>query len=156
MRRFTLTVGLLLLLPVVICGQSKSGWLRGEWAGTGYQSNDDSKWTMRLTVRKNKYVIEYPSLGCSGGWKLLSVSRGRAVFREVITKGMEQCAPRGNVVIERLNSRQIGYWYAYRGSDEFMASAILNKQRRKESREQGRLMPHHGMHLSRDTPALKF
>ena len=83
---------------------------------------------MRLTVRKKRYVVEYPSLGCGGRWNLVSVSGGRAVFRERIIKGAEKCAPRGNVVIERLNSRQIGFWYSYRGSNEFVASAILNKQ----------------------------
>ena len=128
MRRFTITICLLLLLPAVICGQSKSGWLRGEWVGTGYQSNDGSTWTMRLVVRKKRHVIEYPSLGCGGRWNLVSVSGSRVVFSERITKGAGKCARRGNVVIERLNSRQIGFWYSYRGSNEFVASAILNKQ----------------------------
>jgi hypothetical protein len=129
MRRFTLTVCLLLLLPFVVCAQSGRGWLRGEWAGKGYQSDDDSTWAMRLTVRRGRYVVEYPGLGCGGRWDPVSVSGGRAVFRERITKGAEKCAPRGNVVVERLNSRQIGFWYSYRGSSEFVASAILNRQR---------------------------
>jgi hypothetical protein len=129
MRRFMITVGFLLLLPVITCGQSKSSWLQGVWAGTGYQSNDDSKWTMKLTIRKNKYLVEYPSLECGGTWRLVSVSRSRAVFRETITKRPDVCASRGNVVIERLNTGQVGFWYSYRGTNEFVASAILNKQR---------------------------
>src|SRR3712207_2433192 len=105
MRRFTIKLCLPLLLPTFLYGQPRGGWLRGEWAGTGYQSDDDSTWAMRLTVSKNGYVVEYPSLGCGGSWKLVSISGGRAVFRERITKGVEKCAPRGNVVIERLNPR---------------------------------------------------
>lgn len=129
MRRCTITICLLLLLPAATHGQSGGGWLQGVWVGTGYQSDAGSTWAMRLIVRKKRYVIEYPSLGCGGRWMLLSVSGGRAVFRETITRGAEECAPRGNVVIERLNPRQIGFWYSYRGSKEFVASAILNKQR---------------------------
>jgi hypothetical protein len=128
MRRLAITTCLLLLLPAVVCGQSKSNWLQGNWAGTGFQIDDGSTWAMRLTVRRKRYVVEYPSLGCGGRWNLVSASGGRAVFRERITKGVEACAPRGNVVIVRLNSRQLGYWYSYRGSKEFVASAILNKQ----------------------------
>jgi hypothetical protein len=129
MRRLTITICLLLLSPAAVCGQSRGGWLRGEWAGTGFQSDDNSTWAMRLTVRNKSYVVEYPSLGCGGRWNLVSVSGGRAVFRERITKGAEKCAPRGNVVIERLNSRQLGFWYSHAGTSAFVASAILNKQR---------------------------
>jgi hypothetical protein len=129
MRRFIITVGLLLSLPFVACGQSRGGWLRGTWAGTGFQSDDNSTWAMKLTFRRRSYVAEYPSLRCVGRWRLVSVSGARAVFRETITEGAERCAPRGNVVIERLNSRQLGYWYSYRGSKEFVASAILNRRR---------------------------
>ena len=129
MRRFIITVGLLLLLPFAVCGQTRGGLLQGTWEGTGFQSNDNSTWAMRLTFRGRSYVAEYPSLQCAGSWRLVSVSGARAVFRETITKGAERCAPRGNVIIERLNSRQLGYWYSYRGSDEFVASAILNRRR---------------------------
>jgi hypothetical protein len=57
------------------------------------------------------------------------VSRTRAVFRETITKGAEKCSPRGRVIIERLNPRQLGYRYSYQGSKDFIASAILNRRR---------------------------
>jgi len=129
MKRFVLAACLLLLSAAVVCGQSKGGWLRGEWAGTGYQSDSENTWAMRLTVKGGRYTVEYPSLECSGRWRLLSLSRGRAVFRETITKGEEKCSQGGRVILQRLNTRQFGYWYSHKGSREYVASAILNRRR---------------------------
>jgi len=112
-----------------VCGQTRGGWLRGEWAGTAYQTDSESTWAMVLSFGRGGYTAEYPSLGCAARWRLLSVSRTRAVFRETLTKGAEKCAPRGRVVVERLNARQLGYRYSYQGSKDFVASAILNRGR---------------------------
>ncbi len=130
MRRFALAAGLLLLSASLASGQAaRGGWLRGEWAGTGYQTDSNDTWAMRLTVRGRAYTVDYPSLGCGGSWRLVSLSGRRAVFRETITRGAGRCAQRGRFVVERLNSRQLGYWYSHRGSDEYVASGILNKGR---------------------------
>jgi hypothetical protein len=112
-----------------VCGQTRGGWLRGEWTGTGYQIDSESTWAMVLSFGRGRYAAEYPSLECAGRWRLLRLSRTRAVFRETITKGTEKCAPGGRVVIERLNARQLSYRYSYRGSNNFVASAILNRRR---------------------------
>ena len=112
-----------------VCGQTRGGWLRGEWAGTGYQVDSESTWAMVLHFRRGGYTAEYPSLECAARWRLLSVTRTRAVFRETVPKGAEKCAPGGRVVIERLNARQLGYRYSHQGSKDFVASAILNRRR---------------------------
>ena len=125
-----LTVLLFVLLAAgAVCAKSRGGWLRGEWAGTGYQIDSADTWAMVLKFRRGRYTAEYPSLECAGRWRLLQVSRTRAVFRETITTGAERCAPRGRVVIERLNARQLGYRYSYQGSKDYVASAILNRRR---------------------------
>jgi hypothetical protein len=130
MRRSVLAAALLLLSAAAVGGQTRGGWLRGEWAGTGYQSDSDDKtWAMRLTAAGRVYAVEYPSLECAGRWRLLSLSRTRAVFRETITKGAERCSQGGRVVLQRLNARQLGYWYSHRGSSDYVASAILNRRR---------------------------
>src|SRR5215212_5788544 len=85
MKRYASAAGLLLLWAAVACGQTGTGWLRGEWSGTGYQSDTDTTWAMKLTAKGRSYSVEYPSLECSGSWRLLSLSRARAVFRETIT-----------------------------------------------------------------------
>ncbi len=129
MKRFLLVAALLLLSAAVAVGQTGGARLRGEWEGTGYQSDSNDTWAMRLTVKGRVYAVEYPSLGCSGRWRLLSRSRARFVFRETITKGTEKCAPRGTFIVERLNPRQLGYWYSHDASKEFVASGILNRRR---------------------------
>jgi hypothetical protein len=129
MKRFVLTACLLLLSAVLAGAQTRGGWLRGEWAGKGYQTDSDSTWAMKLTVRGRTYAVEYPSLECGGRWRLLGLSRRRAVFRETITSGVESCAQGGRVVIERLNPRQLGYRFSQAGSNDYSASAILNRQR---------------------------
>lgn len=126
-----LAVSLFVLLAAGgVCGKTRGGWLRGEWAGTGYQADTESTWAMVVSLRRGSYTAEYPSLECAARWRLLRVSRTRAVFRETVTRGAERCAPSGTVVIERLNARQLGYRYSHQGSKEFVASAILNRRSR--------------------------
>jgi hypothetical protein len=129
MKRCTAALALLILSAAVTCGQARGGWLRGAWEGTGYQADSESAWAMVLTFGRGRYAAEYPSLECAARWRLVRVSRTRAIFRETVTRGAERCAPRGTVVIERLNARQLGYRYSYQGSREFVASAILNRRR---------------------------
>ena len=128
MKRCLAALLLVVLSAGAVCGQARGGWLRGEWAGTGYQVDSESTWAMVLSFRRGSYTAEYPSLECAARWRLLRVSRTRAVFRETVTKGAEKCAPRGTVVIERLNARQLGYRYSYQGSKDFVASAILGRR----------------------------
>jgi hypothetical protein len=130
MQRCVTAVLFVLLAAGGAAGQTRGGWLRGEWEGTGYQLDSASTWPMALNFRRGRYTAEYPSLECAARWRLLWASRTRAVFRETVTKGAERCAPRGRVVIERLNARQLGYRYSYQGSKDYVASAILNRRRR--------------------------
>lgn len=129
MRRRLTALLLVVLAAGGAAGQTRGGWLRGEWAGTAYQTDSESTWAMVLSFGRGRYTAEYPSLECAGRWRLLSVTRTRAVFSETLTKGAEKCAPRGRVVVERLNARQLGYRYSYQGSEDFVATAILNRRR---------------------------
>ena len=131
MKRLLMAFALLSVLPLIVGGQTRGGWLRGQWEGKGFQTDTGGAepWTMKLTVRGGRYSVEYPSLECAGRWRLLSLTRRRAVFRETITRGAERCAPRGRFVVERLNPRQLGYWYSYGGAHDYVASGILNKSR---------------------------
>ena len=86
-------------------------------------------WTMRLTVKGNRYMIEYPSLKCAGQWWPLAIRLWTMRFREKITIGINECKDNGNVVIQRLGRKQIAYRYADRGTNEVSASAILNRKK---------------------------
>ena len=133
MRKSAATVLLILCMSSVVCPQKSEGtaraWLNGTWEGTGYQIDTDSTWTMRLRARGGKYLIEYPSLNCSGRWRLISINSKIAVFRENITLGRDACVDKGRVVIERLNGRQIAYRFSQRGTTDVSASAILNRKK---------------------------
>ncbi len=130
MLRIAATVFLLFSMTLVVCPQGRSSnWLSGKWEGTGFQIDTDETWTMRFRTQGKKYLIEYPSLNCGGEWKLISINSRRARFREKITAGLDECVGRGNVVIERLNGRQIAFRYSYLGTTEVSASAILNRKR---------------------------
>jgi len=145
MLKIVATLVLLVSLTSVVSSQSKTGtaagpprgqpawgagkWLNGTWEGKGYQTDNDETWTMKLTVRGNRYKIEYRSLKCGGKWIPQSIKTSRARFIEKITLGIETCTDNGNVVVERLSRRQIAYRYANRGSREVTASAILNRKK---------------------------
>jgi hypothetical protein len=130
MRKLATTLLLILCLSPVVCPQGRSGaWLTGTWEGTGYQIDSDTTWTMRLTVRGGKYLIEYPSLNCGGRWRRLSINSRVATFREQIAVGRDACVDQGRVVIQRLNGKQIAYRFSHRGATEVSASAILNRKK---------------------------
>lgn len=131
----TLTVfALLLLLVSTAAAQGKSkSWLRGAWEGTGYQTDDNSTWLMKLTITRRRggrrtFAIDYPSLNCGGRWKLLSINGSKARFRELLDHGQDQCTDKGVATLERIG-RQLIYWYSIQGSREITASAVLNRQK---------------------------
>ena len=116
-----------LFLSPAICAQTKSNtWIRGIWEGTGYQIDDQSTWTMQLTAGR-RFSIEYPSLNCGGRWKLVSINAYRARFKEKLDHGQDQCVDNSNVVIQRLNKRQVVFLFSYPGKREVYASGILSE-----------------------------
>jgi hypothetical protein len=134
MRKTLLVLCLLLLLASTAAAQNKSNsWLHGFWEGTGYQTDDQTTWSMQLTITKTKagrrvFLIEYPSLNCGGYWKLLSIDGSSARFRELLDHGQDKCSDKGQVRIERINSQLI-FLYSNQGSREITASAVLNRER---------------------------
>jgi hypothetical protein len=120
---------LLLLLCATHSAQTKTGnWIKGTWEGTGYQTDDQSTWTMRLTARGRRFSIEYPSLNCGGRWQLVSINSYRARFRERLDHGQDKCADNGKVTIQRLRPRQVFFFYSNAGTREVTASAVLNRK----------------------------
>jgi hypothetical protein len=128
-RQLLFAIVLLLTFATASHGQSSdTRWLRGSWEGVGYQMDTESTWPMKLVRKGNRYSVEYPSLNCSGRWRLLNASRNLVRFREEITVGRELCTDRGTVIIQRLSRRQIAYRYYIRGARDVTASAILNRK----------------------------
>lgn len=88
--------------------------LEGVWHGAGYQFNNNSSWTIKLTIIANKYSIDYPSLGCGGDLRLISVNDNEMQFSEHITYGKNICAHHGRTVITKTgdNSAKFTWYYA--------------------------------------------
>ena len=120
---------LLLLLCAPLSAQTKSNnWIKGTWEGTGYQTDDQSTWLMKLTARGGRYSIEYPSLNCGGRWQLVSLNSYRARFRERLDHGQDKCSNNGKVTIQRLSPTQVFFLYSNAGTHEVTASAVLNRR----------------------------
>ena len=134
MRKTLVVLTLLLLLAFTSAAQGKRrSWLRGSWEGTGYQSDDQSTWPMKLTIRRSKsgrrtFSIDYPSLSCGGHWRLLSLSEAAANFREILDHGQDKCSDKGVVLVERKGAQLI-FLYSNQGSREITASAVLNRRK---------------------------
>ena len=133
LRRAALLLLLFLVLVPGVASQTKQRlWPRGVWEGTGYQTDDNSTWTMKVTVKRLKrnrraFLIDYPSLDCGGRWKLLSMNQSRARFRELLDHGQDKCSDKGLVTIQRIG-RQLIFLYTNDGSREITASAVLNRK----------------------------
>jgi hypothetical protein len=132
LRTFT-TLGLLLALcfsawSYANPGTNKGSWMTGTWAGTGYQIDDNSTWTMRLTSHSGKFSIAYPSLNCGGEWELRRLSPRRATFTERLSYGKEKCTDNSTVVIERLSNKQLVVLFTNPGENKVNSSGILNRQ----------------------------
>jgi hypothetical protein len=128
---------LLFMLATTAAAQGKSKfWLRGVWEGTGYQTDTNETWPMKLMITKAKsgrrtFSIDYPSLNCGGRWKLLSINASKATFRERLDRGQDECTQNGRVVIQRVGRGQLLYLYSLHGTRELTASALLNRKRSK-------------------------
>lgn len=129
--KITRILFVILAFAAVSAAQTRDNWITGVWEGTGYQIDSENTWTMRLTASDRGYTIEYPSLKCSGVWRIVSLDDRKASFVERISTGKQNCQDDGNVVIERLGPDQIAFRYSYPNSTEVTASAILARRSRR-------------------------
>lgn len=132
MRIIMATLLLVAVTSSVVSAQSRNqnqSWMNGTWEGTGYQIDNNSTWTIRLTVNGNRYRIEYPSLKCEGRWIPFKSNQSTARFREILTVGADVCANKGIVVIQRLSPRQLAYRYQNQGEADVSSSSILNRKK---------------------------
>ncbi|MSP27248.1 MAG: hypothetical protein EXR80_02050 [Methylococcales bacterium] len=83
----------------------------GEWEGAGKQV-DGSHWSIRVNIRSNLYVIDYPSLTCGGVLTLIKTTDTSLVFKETLTYGIARCINHGEVVLNKIAEHKAGYhWF---------------------------------------------
>ncbi len=108
---------------------ASQGWLEGSWSGTAYQNDIEENWTIKLTARKRRYRVDYPSLNCGGEWRLVRMDAKTARFREKITYGRDRCVVNGRVTIQKLNKSQVAFWYIEPKKTRVSAIAVLDRKK---------------------------
>jgi hypothetical protein len=105
-----------------------ANWLEGKWKGTGYQI-DGKTWSIEFSKETNTLNISYPSLGCSGNWKITKSKGNRAELEETITTGTDKCDQGCKIVVLKISAEEIAVVYylpAYQKNS--IANAVLLKQ----------------------------
>lgn len=85
----------------------------GIWTGSAYQYDVNESWTIKFTCnsKEGTFLIEYPSLGCSGNLIIENISNNEIEFRENILNGSGTCNNNGVIKLKMLNNRKFAYLY---------------------------------------------
>lgn len=95
----------------------------GVWCGKGYQVTDGQSWPVQITISEGKYLINYPSLDCSGKLTVVKSSRHQLVLKEDINSS--NCFDNGKVILEKKNSNELLFkWYFQDGAPGSFAELI--------------------------------
>ena len=95
----------------------------GVWEGAGQQVG--ASWTIRIDIKKNEQLIEYPSLNCGGFLTLLENSETRLLFKETITFGRHSCVDQGFVALVDRTATELTYLYYWPHPTEESSEFIL-------------------------------
>ncbi|WP_299438363.1 hypothetical protein [uncultured Aquimarina sp.] len=113
-------------------------WLEGTWTGIAFQIDlsEDNQWTIELDIdiEKETYNISYPSLNCSGNWKLIKYSEDQATFMEVIKNNTSVCIEHGIIILSKIDNERVLYSYFYNdgvNSDGKKATAFSTLEKNK-------------------------
>lgn len=117
-----------------LCAQEVPKWIHGSWEGVGYQSPTNSAWKIELhcDTAKNNFSINYPSLECSGHWKLLESETNRIVLVEQITEGQDKCDNNVKVIVNYVDEQYISVSYFLpKYIDNVVAYSVLKRKDKK-------------------------
>lgn len=124
---------LLLIIQFSACKsiQTRNNWLDGQWTGIGFQKDlvEDNSWSIETTInlKKRQFTINYPSIGCSGKWELLELSKHKAIFTETIDN-INICTNHGKVILTKVDANHISFSY-YLQNESTVASFSTLKRR---------------------------
>jgi hypothetical protein len=101
--------------------------LQGVWEGTGIQ-DDNSRWTIKVTIEPDEYSIDYPSLNCGGMMRLMKENADSLVFQEVLTYGTDRCYNNGKTVLIKSQNNKIRYYWYFENNGRKAAFGELSRQ----------------------------
>ena len=91
--------------------------------GVGWQA-DGSHWSIELLLTPLGGQIAYPSLACSGEWKMIRNGGDELEYVERITLGTDACVALGTVVLSPLSGGRLLYtWHEFPNTTD--ARAVL-------------------------------
>ena len=113
MKRLTIIIAAIMMSVFVITvTHSMAVGLEGIWEGVGLQYNNKHTWTIKATITRNSYSIDYPSLNCGGKLRLIKASGNRMVFKEELNYGLKRCVNGGKVIITKSGNNEAKFeWY---------------------------------------------
>lgn len=109
-----------------------SNWLDGVWEGEGYQTDTNTTWSVRLTIRGNNFGIEYPNIPCRGSWKLVAQNSSGGTFTETITNGTTLCVNKSRIQLQKVSDTELSLKYSHENTRTVVATATLSKKAAKD------------------------
>lgn len=107
-------------------------WLEGIWEGKGYQTDTNSTWSVRLTIRDDNFSISYPDIPCSGVWAIVDQNSTGGTFREIISKNVSNCANNSQIILQKVTDNELTLKYSHENTREVIATATLRKRLAKK------------------------
>lgn len=101
--------------------------IAGVWQGDGKQDNN-SRWTIQITISPNRYLIAYPSLNCGGELKFIKEMGNALIFEEYLTYGLNGCYNNGKTILIKDGDNSMRYYWYYENGGRKAAAGKLTRQ----------------------------
>ena len=100
------------------------------WKGAGYQYDVGHSWDIIVSFKQEnqQFKIQYPSISCSGYWRLLDFDNESFEFREIITEGQDKCTNNGRVVLKKKDDLTYEFYYYWPDDQELSAYGVIFKR----------------------------
>lgn len=96
---------------------------QNHYYGVGWQA-DGNHWSIDVVLTPGGAQIAYPSLGCTGSWKLIAATDQELTYAESITDGQRDCIATGVVRLRLLPAGR--FLYSWQETDARIdARAVL-------------------------------
>ena len=112
MKKIVLVAITAIIFSCASTPESSSGF-DGIWQGSGVQSDNNTTWTIKVSIAGNRHSYDYPSLNCGGNLTLLSQGADKIEFRETLTYGHSNCIDNGKTVILKVGANRAQYEWFY-------------------------------------------
>jgi hypothetical protein len=86
--------------------------MTGVWEGEGIQDNN-SRWSIKVTVAPGRVTIDYPSLNCGGILEVVEKTGSYIRAEEKLGYGLKKCINGGLVILLEIIPGQLDFFWYY-------------------------------------------